>query len=93
MAAISLQFPNSGLLQRIKIIQDADAKAFFNKWPSALKAREEASLSDGDVSMLFHETPTWHAVSAMSYRLQAPVPRRLIYQCLPYTVNRDISIA
>ncbi len=70
MAAISLQFPNSGLLQRIKIIQDADAKAFFNKWPSALKAREEVSLSDGDVSMLFHETPTRHAVSAMSYRLQ-----------------------
>ncbi|PBK85337.1 hypothetical protein ARMGADRAFT_1087518 [Armillaria gallica] len=38
MAAISLQFPNSRLLQCIKIIKDADAKAFFNKWPSALKA-------------------------------------------------------
>ncbi|KAK0449057.1 uncharacterized protein EV420DRAFT_789452 [Desarmillaria tabescens] len=70
MAAISLQFPNSGLLQRIKIIQDANAKAFFSKWPSAVKAQEDLSLTDSDISTLFHETPTRHAVSAMSLRLR-----------------------
>jgi hypothetical protein len=66
MAAIHVQYPDSGIIRRIHVVHSHEAQLFFQQWPDALCVSESEHGYDVHLSTAFQETGTQNAFLFLS---------------------------
>ena len=69
ISAIQDYFPDSGIIKRLNVLSQPDAKSFFQQWPGL---REQEEVANAQISVLrnaFHETPTRNAFSSFAAQI------------------------
>jgi hypothetical protein len=70
MAAIHVQYPRSGIIRRVHVVHNPEAREFFQQWPDMLHAAENEYSHDVHLSTAFQETGTQNAFLSISARLK-----------------------
>jgi hypothetical protein len=70
MAAINVQYPNSGIIRQIHVVHTCEAQQFFQQWPDALSESEGEYSQDVHLSTGFQEIGTQNAFLSISARLK-----------------------
>ncbi|PPR04719.1 hypothetical protein CVT24_011841 [Panaeolus cyanescens] len=65
IGAINYRFPKSPLVQRLKILEDSDAKKFLHDWPTLCKQEEHTRHQSLLIEQAFQEKPTQNAFAAV----------------------------
>jgi hypothetical protein len=71
IAAIHLQFPDSGIIQRLQVIHCQEAQQFLHGWHDLLQDAEDEYDADVHISSTFNEANTQNAFLALSARMKS----------------------
>jgi hypothetical protein len=67
-AAIYNTFPTSPIFKRVKVLQTAEAAAFFAQWPAAREVKEADNRAVNELGSAFRESATQSAFVALAAR-------------------------
>jgi hypothetical protein len=66
---IQEHFPDSGIIKRLHVLSQPDAKLFFQQWPGLCGQEEAANAQISVLRNTFHETPTRNAFSSFAAQI------------------------